>query len=226
MVGGLPAVAAAWWAGNTLQTKLGIVPVVLGALGLAAKTFQGRYKDRTASKQDSPLDLTACLHIVRAALLHQQRIANTEENRAKLRVTIHEVIDESETVEQIVPYVGQPSDPKLEVGRRHSKRSGTVGRAINTGAIAVMHRKSDAHEDYAAEVCKDWAMPRDEAEQLAKNRWSFMAVPLLDSARGDKVSGVVFFDSSEKEFFNATMRNLAGAACTGIAEYVKARYKK
>jgi hypothetical protein len=76
-----------------------------------------------------------------------------------------------------------------------------------------------------AEFIKEMALfniSRDEAGNLREDRWSWCAIPL--EGKAGSVIAVVYFDSSDKLFFDEKTQELAIAACAGIASYVQERY--
>ena len=67
-----------------------------------------------------------------------------------------------------------------------------------------------------------WSYTEREAKGLSRGRYSFMAVPIRS---GQRVLGVVYFDSDERELFTGTeIVEVIVAACGGINRYVDWRY--
>jgi hypothetical protein len=193
----------------------------MAILGTAIKVYQARQKDRGEIDRRSPLDLEGCLHVLHAAILAMKGLPyqRAQGPGSLLRVTIHRVNEDAHTVEQIVPYVGDESGGQ---GRRFSSRSGVVGRAITTREPAMLTRLDESFESYIHTLTTQWAMPEEEALRLTRDRFAFLAIPLTGA--GNKVIGVLFLDSSDKEFFSEPLVGGITTACVGLAQYAKLRY--
>lgn len=190
--------------------------------GNALKAYQVIWKDRKEASKQSPLGLQGALYALHGSILGMKDIPYhvAHERPCPLRITIHRVSEDGHTVEQIVPYVGDDSGG---AGRKFSSRSGVVGRAITTKGPALLVRSQADFGAYAETLKREWAMPEDEAYQLSKDRFSFLAVPF--TGKDKKVVGVLFLDSREPDFFDsADLVARITVACAGVAQYCKMRY--
>lgn len=207
----------------------GVDPVILGGVCtwlLVASVI----KVLAAKAQDAKDDLSkghdgilAALHVVHSAVARVGKL-ETAEQKTSLRVTFHRVVpplESSEYIEHIVPYVGGAGSAP---GRKFSLRSGITGCAIREKAVFVMSRRSDRYEDYVNELVRDWSYTEADAKKMTSDRYSAMAVPVR--GRGGKdVLGVVYLDSSSKDFFASDeMQQTVVAACVGVADYIGGRY--
>jgi hypothetical protein len=182
--------------------------------GLAAKTvlelFAARHEDSKRNNHESPIDLTGCLHVLHAATTASKAMSPGD---SSLRITIHRL--EGDDVCQIVDYVGGKGDG---MGRTFSSRCGVVGKAITSGKPWAMHRDSDNFSDYINTMREQYGMTEEEAQGLARDRMSFLAVPLN--------GGVVYLDCSVANFFDTITVGLVTQACSGMSEFINFRYAK
>ncbi len=173
-------------------------------------------KDKAAARARSPFDYTACLYTMHAAILAAKGLEYTEENRKKLRVTIHRVDEAKEKVVQLVDYVG---DDTGGAGREFSSRSGVIGRALISPERTALMDRPESNDDYIKALQIDWHMPREEALRLSMGRFSLMAVAILGQ---NNAIGVVYLDSSERGFFDQATCEAVVAACGAMpAQYTK-----
>jgi hypothetical protein len=201
-----------------LYEYAGGVAIVVGLLNLALTYARSHAKDKHADERQSPFDYAACLYTMHAALLAHKGLAYTEENRKKLRVTIHRV-EGADKVIQLVDYVGGEGGG---AGRAFSSRSGLVGRAITSHKPTIMDRNG-TYDEYIAALRSEYHMPEDEAKRVATDRYSYMATPIKT---GTRVIGVVYLDSSERGFFDASTADVAVTACAAVAQYANFRYRQ
>lgn len=211
-----------------VATANGVDPLILGSV-CAWLLIASVIKVLAAKAQDTKEDLAkghdgirAALHIVHTTVSRVGKL-ETPEQRRSLRVTFHRVVpplESSDYIEQIVSYVGGNGS---EPGRRFSIRSGITGRAIRENAVFLMSRQSVKYEDYVNELVSDWSYTEADAKKMTTDRFSAMAVPV--KGRGQDVLGVVYLDSSSKDFFAADeMQQTVVASCVGIADYIGERY--
>lgn len=222
--------ASATTPGGTAAAPANAVdPMILGGacLWLLAASVT---KVLAAKAQDAKEDLSkghdgilAALHVVHSAVSRVGKL-ETQEEKCSLRVTFHRVVpplDSSEYIEHIVPYVGGKGG---EPGRKFSVRSGITGCAIREKAVFVMSRSSDRYEEYVDELVRDWSYTEADAKQMTSDRYSAMAVPVRGRG-GQDVLGVVYLDSSSKNFFAPNeMQQTVVAVCVGVADYIGERY--
>lgn len=189
------------------------------------------FKVLAAKAQDKKEDLArghdgllAALRVMHSVVARFGKLT-TPDLEKSLRVTFHRVVpplESSEYIEHIVPYVGG-NGSESGPGRKFSIRSGITGCAIREKAVFVMSRQSEKYEDYVSELVRDWSYTEPDAKKMTSDRFSAMAVPVR--GRGQDVLGVVYLDSSSKDFFSSDeMQQTVVAACVGIANYIGDRY--
>ncbi|RUP24449.1 MAG: hypothetical protein EKK45_24725 [Curvibacter sp.] len=195
---------------------------LLGTSGLKIKHAAiADAKDSAARSHDG---LVASLHVVHSIVAAAGGIDDAGQQSDKLRVTFHRVVPPLHTcdhIEQIVPYVGGNRDG---AGRKFPVRSGITGRAVREGAAFIMDRKSGSFEDYKKELISEWGYTDSDVKGITSDRYAAMAVP-IKSRDGHNVLGVVYLDSSEKNFFASPgIRDVVIKSCAGIAKYTGERY--
>lgn len=196
-----------WW----LITALAVA-VIAGAFKIIVEI--GRWKGR--KHKDSPKDLSGCLCVLYETV--RQKCGIPTEDTETLRVTIHRLVGEH--LEQCVPYIGCSCDGE---GRRFSKRSGIIGRAVMSKQPMVGTRTNGDADQYHKELAEVWHMPPDEAKKVRQDRWTWMAVPLR-SVKGAEPPAVVYLDSSKPDLFTTEIQNLVIWACFGVAAFIQQRY--
>lgn len=200
--------------------SIGAVMVILIAV---VKLAQGWDKDAEESELAKHHDLRAAMHLIHGFVRHQQGFHRRDKN--KLRVTIHRVIrpkkkgESPEYIEQMVNYVGGQEDG---AERRFSIRSGITGKAIREKVTLVASRNNDDIEAYIQEMISEWSFTEEDARKLTLTRNSFMAVPI--KYKGEEVTGVVYLDSNDKDFFTPEVQNQVISACGGLATFLDERY--
>jgi hypothetical protein len=196
---------------------------LVSLIAFVAKVVQARRLDHY--KDNERIDLLGCLHPTYRCIIEVRRMAGAT-NTGKLRLTIHRVDHESEIVEQCVGYVGE-SEESRKAGRRFKLSQGIIGCAARTEEPLAGERKGATSDDYVNELVKEWGYSRAEAEGVDRNRWSFMAVPLLgDGApKPKRCIGVLYADSIDRSFFTDEVQELVIRAAEGMAEFIKVRYR-
>jgi hypothetical protein len=215
-------------AGVGATSAFSVNPIMGGALGagvvwlLGASTWKvmhARTQDEAATQKTSHDGLVGALHVLHTAIAHVCDIKSED-----LRVTIHRVVpplDNSESIEQIVPYVGGNGGG---AGRTFSLRSGITGLSIRLGKPVAASRVSDDESAYREELKDKWGYTEKEARALSPDRRSFMAVPIRGKHH---IRGVVYLDSTKRGAFESGGTGLANSvvsACSGINQYCNARY--
>jgi len=148
--------------------------------------------------------------------------------KAKLRMTIHVPIEKGGRTQlrQVMHYVGDGRADKT-AGREFVIHSGVIGEAYRTKHMSFGDRKNDDYEAYIKELVDDWAYSETDARMLNRDTNAWLAIPLsgIDvKTGGTVVSGVVYFDSTARQFFDDARKAVAAAACEGIALFVQRRY--
>jgi hypothetical protein len=208
------------------REQIQLAAVTLGAIALGAlgKLVYSAVRDRQESEFASHLDYTACVFTVYLTVFNWKQLRfGDESDRQRLRITIHRVERERSRVVQLIDYVGAPGGPRARVFPIHG---GVVGRVVTSDDdVAELHRAADASwEDYVRLLQRDWAMLREQAEAVARDRFDFLAVAI----RGDDggIIAVMYLDSSEPGFFDSPTQEIVVAGCGGVAQYTKFRYGK
>jgi hypothetical protein len=209
--------------------ELGAGVLVALFVGTAFRALQSRRKDAREAAKRSPRDLEGCLYVLHASILAMRGLPYEDHAIAKLRVTIHRLLDHEDKVLQILPFVGGGSGGD---GTRLSGRSGVVGRAILRGQAAAMIRDG-SFDDYVQLLVDEYATHAHEARALDADRFAFLAVPLKQKGTS-RVVGVIYMDSPDRSFFSdpeqpgadisAKFVQQIAAACTGLATYAELRY--
>lgn len=193
--------------------------VVVGVV----KVVHARRQDAAEDEARNHDGLLAALHVLHAAVAHAGKLDPEEKDRC-LRVTFHRVVpplDNSDKIEQIVPYVGGKHDG---AGRTFHIRTGITGKAIRENSILIMDRQSDSFEDYQKQLISDWGYTPADAEKFTRDRFALMAVPVMDKA-GHDVLGVVYLDCCNKNFFaSEAVKSAVLSCCAGITSYTGERY--
>jgi hypothetical protein len=137
----------------------------------------------------------------------------------KLRVTFHRVVEKTDKLEQVVNYVGGKNNGK---GRQFDIRSGACGRAVRAKKVLSGSRTNVDYEAYIKELVSEWGFTETDARKLSFSRNSWLAVPIEHEG---EVTGVVYLDSKEKEFFPDAIKAQVVWACWGLAVFIDERYK-
>jgi hypothetical protein len=187
------------------------------------KILHARTQDAQAAQKNDHEGLRGALCVLQAAAGRACGLDPTESSDT-LRVTFHRVVPPLETaeqIEQIVDYVGGGGGG---AGRTFSVRSGITGRCIRTKEPWTMHRESKDVMDYRRVLATEWGYTAADAAAVAADRYSLMAVPVLDSA-GQHALGVIYLDSEKPDLFVDTgVQTAIIEACAGVARFVGERY--
>jgi len=185
--------------------------------GSVFKVLQARAKDRKLAELRGPERLRGCLYVMHAAAIAARGLSpKKEEDREVLRVTIHKA--DGEELVQLLDYTGGTPEHRKGIGRRRSCRSGVIGRAYTSAEPAYFRREDDDFEKYKREMRERWHMLPSETDGLDSDRRAHVAVPIGDDG---KVAAVVFLDSSDRDFFTASIQDMIVAHCIGLAQYVQ-----
>ncbi|MDQ0569964.1 hypothetical protein QFZ42_001798 [Variovorax paradoxus] len=187
------------------------------------KVIHAKRQDERDDDLRSHDGLVAALTVVHELVARAAGLSQEEKMKC-LRATFHRVVPpvgESDEIEQIVNYVGGAGDG---AGRKFPIRSGITGQAIRENAVFVMDRQSDAYEDYKKELIRHWHYTEKDIRSITSDRFSAIAVP-IQSRNGQQVIGVVYLDSSKKNFFSSdAVKEAVANGCWGIARYTGERY--
>jgi hypothetical protein len=169
-------------------------------------------------EEQPPHDLAGCLHALRAILL----AGGEGKPDPRLRLTIHAPVGDNQ-LEQVLEYVGDQRGGSNTASRTFSAHSGIIGKAFREKKACVGRRKNDDYESYIKELVEVWGYTDVDARKLNPASKAWMAVPLVHSL-DQKVVGIVFIDSVERDFFTDVRQGLVLCACAGVASYVTHKY--
>lgn len=218
---------------NETTTKSDIVLAVIGVVGavftIAIAVFKMvQTKDKEKSEdliRENYDGLHSALQVIHSLLRHKKGFDRKATDR--LRITLHRIIKPKdgdggpEHFEQLFDYVG--ANGKEGKGRTFSIRSGITGKAAREKDVFVGSRNNVDYQAYIRELITDWGYTEADAKKVSSTRNSFMAVPI--KYRGQEVTGVIYLDSSEKDFFDDdSVKTLIVWACAGLAVFIDERY--
>lgn len=225
----LPLFALSYSAWDKWPTGWG--KLFLAAIGwvlvvAALKIHRARKNDRDRDQKESPADLLGCTEVLYQTIQH---VFGTNAAVSRCRVTIHRVIPlrpgeqpTQQELEQVIPYVGGANVGGGK-GRKFPIHAGIIGRAARTRQIHTGIRENNDHEKFIGELVEKWGYCDADARGLSPDRRSWMAVPI--SGPDKSVTGVVYLDSDEPEFFTDPVQKFVIDGCIGVANYVNERYK-
>lgn len=193
------------------------------ALASAVKVLHAAVQDRDRKRVQEYAGLRGSLWVLYESVRREAGLET--EGDGTLRVTIHRVVPATnkcagaEELEQLLPYVGGKGSPP---GRRFSIRSGVIGKAARERTVVAVVRESEDYPEFVRELMGKWSYPEDDARKLTPDRRAWMAVPVV--AADQSVSGVVYLDSSVRDFFTTELMRLIVNGCHGITAYVQEVY--
>jgi hypothetical protein len=82
---------------------------------------------------------------------------------------------------------------------------------------------SEDPQAYVSELVGDWGYPPELAARLNPAIFAWMAVPFNDPVR-QQVQGILYVDSTDRDFFTDARQDLVLQASAGIARFVVRRY--
>jgi hypothetical protein len=187
------------------------------------KILHAQTQDSQSAQKADHEGLRGALYVLQAAAGSACGLDPTQPG-GTLRITFHRVVPPLETaeqIEQIVDYVGGAGGG---VGRKFSVRSGVTGRCIRTKDPCTMHRESKDVMEYRKVLATEWGYTAADAAAVVDDRYSLMAVPVLD-AGGQHALGVIYLDSEKPDLFVDTgVQTAIIEACAGVAQFVGERY--
>ena len=191
------------WAGGSLA----LVACVSLILGISKALM----KHQKQSQVESPKPLDAVLHTVHSLLTNGPSAAKKEHG---LRICVFVPIpNDPEHVHQLTNYVGTATEHGA--GKKISCRSGIVGEALRSNRLAYsLLPKGQSLVEF---LVRDFGFTKDEAMNVRENSKSWAGIPV---ASDGKVVAVIFADSTDKDFWNATRRRIIEASAIGVAEYL------
>ena len=111
----------------------------------------------------------------------------------------------------------------------HKAHMGIIGKVYHpengqSPQPMVAKRTTYDYSQYVKELVTRWKYDEESALALDRAAMSWMAIPLVRED-GKTVEGILYCDSTIPDFFGEAQRKLAGAACVGIAGFIRDRYK-
>ncbi len=183
-----------------------------------------RRKDREAQDRNDPQHLLAPLRVLYAIVANQKQLGGDEAGRLIFRVTLHRNLPNPGEHQQVVPYVGgRQIDPKKVVGRTWLNHCGLVGLAIRNRDLrrVALGPHVDTEDKYVKELIDLYGYTEDQARQLQPMRLDALAIPIkLDG----QVLGVVYADSSQRNFFDDATVNLCVLVSAAITQHIETTY--
>ncbi len=187
-------------------------------------------KDREHEELQSPKPLLGPLHVLHEQIRLRKNLQDSADDRRKFRATLYRI--DGEYHEQCVSYVGYSShDPKRVPGpkRRWPNACGLVGKAIRLEEIGPLHavvgQTIDTADQFVQHLMDSYGYTREQAESCEKMRMSSLVIPIVDaSGPTGKPIGVMYCDSSERNFFDKDTQELALASAMGMAKLINVLY--
>ena len=201
------------------QSALGVLAIGIALLVATVAITKAVVQWNVSKREESVHELEGCLETLRAILL--QGVKETDPN-PDLRLTVHVPVPGRAELEQAVDYVGSTRWPGT-AGRTFSAECGVIGKAFREKEAKVWQRQNDNYERYVDELVKVWSYNAEAARKVDKSRVAGMAIPITDEA--DHVVGVLYMDVLERDFFTDDRKADAIYATSGIASYIRRRYK-
>ncbi len=172
---------------------------------------------KTQEAKESPHELSGCLHTLYSILT----VASPTNSDPQIRITVH-VPKDGKHLAQVLPYVGSEKRKKSPTGRLTSIHCGIAGRAFRTKKPALLQRTTTDLEEYIKDLTTNQGFIQEDARSLDSSTMSGYAVPLTGT--NGSVVGIVYVNSTSKDFFAEDQVRCIDAACVGIARFVDDKY--
>lgn len=108
-------------------------------------------------------------------------------------------------------------------GRRFPIGFGIVGAVIRREEPLAFSRNSGDNEAYKKELIEKYGFTKKQADEVSIDRNSWMAVPIKYA--GKEITGVLYLDAKDKDFFTDEVQREVVWACGGIAVFINERYR-
>lgn len=197
---------------------------VTALLGSAIRIVQGLHKDARDKDEERMDGLYAALHIAHSLVRHKHDFA-LKDHHDRLRVTLHRIVpakkkgEQPTEYQQMFDYIGG-SDGK---GRRFPIGFGIVGAVIRQEVPLSFSRNNDDFEAYKLELVQKYGFTKKQADAVPIDRNSWMAVPI--KYQGKEVTGVLYLDAKDRDFFTDEVQQQVVWACGGFAVFINERYR-
>ena len=184
-------------------------------------------EDAETKKRKDPLLLQGPLELLLATVKRKKQLV-TEADLQKFRATIHRVVGDEH--EQVVPYVGwSADDPGRQSGRKSNNATGLVGLVIRTqtavgqnAAPTAVHAQVNPGvvdaDGFWRELSRTYGYTIEEARSRAPMRLSSLAITIIGR---QGLVGVVYCDSSDRDFFDAELSNVAIDTSIATAKLIR-----
>ena len=205
------------------------------AVGLAWAIISACHGFYVAIQDDSEIDdradpshLRAPLLLLDRAIRKKRNLGSAGDDLKRFRATLYKPVKGMHI--QCVPYVGwrRSGVENGGMGRSWPNNCGLVGKAIRRDGEREPLRsrmpESVQNEDQYYEALRDtWGYTTKDARAHAPMRLASLAVPITDGNEqgGLKVIGVVYCDSSDRDFFDEETVELCVLTAEAIADHVK-----
>jgi len=209
----------------------GITAPVLTVIGIVLlavyKFWLGHHKDTETRNKEAPNQLAAALVGLMEGLKTKGRLSNASSDVVRFRATLHRI--EAHEHVQHLPYVGLgATDPDRLPGphRRWPNAVGLVGQVARIQATAGdgLHMRMDDSvrtlEEFVAAMVRMYGYNDKQAKDHAPMRLASLAIPIRDGDPGN-VIGVLYCDSSERDFFDDEVKELCATCAQTMASLVK-----
>lgn len=194
--------------------------VAISAFGVCALSIlRASVTYRQQAKRESLHELEGCLMIIHAILAEDDSVDSPKE--AGLRLTVHVAISDRE-LQQVLDYVGDERGG-CTAGRVFPMQCGIAGYVHRMGSPFAARRSEEDYEGYVRELMEDWGYTEDDARKLNPATKAWMAVPLVAPPKS-KILGILYIDSTDRDYFTATRKGLLMTAASGVERFANRRY--
>lgn len=102
-------------------------------------------------------------------------------------------------------------------------QSGIAGHVYRTRESFAAERFEEDYEGYVDELIREWHYIERDARKLNPATRAWMAVP-LKAPSTSRIQGILYLDSTDRDFFTAARQRLVIDAAYGVALFVVRRY--
>jgi hypothetical protein len=194
--------------------------VAISAFGVCALSIlRAIVTYRQQAKKDSLHELEGCLMTIHAILAEDA--GSDRQKQTGLRLTVH-VATADRQLQQVIDYVGDQRGG-CTAGRVFPIHSGITGYVYRTREPFAARRFEQEYEGYVHELIREWNYLEEDARKLNPATQAWMAVPLVASAAA-KHLGVLYLDSTDRDYFTAARHRIVINAARGVARFATRRY--
>lgn len=194
--------------------------VAISAFGVCALSLlRAIVTYRQQLKKDSLHELEGCLMTILAILAEDE--SPDRQKEAGLRLTVHVAINDRH-LQQVLDYVGDERGG-CTAGRVFPIQSGITGYVYRTREPFAARRSEQEYESYVRELIWEWNYIEQDARRLNPATQAWMAVPLVATPSA-KIQGILYLDSTDRDYFTANRRRRVTNAAYGVAQFATRRY--